>query len=114
MTSVGRGARTSAAEVTNISVNGFWLLIDDQELFVAFADFPWFRDATVAQLARVERPSAHHLFWPALDVDLATDSLTQLELYPLVSKARRNTRLLPAGRATQKPLRGEGGPRQKR
>lgn len=114
MTSVGRGARTSAAEVTNISGNGFWLLIDDQELFVAFSDFPWFRDATVAQLTCVERPRAHHLVWPALDVDLATESLTQPERYPLVSKARPNTRLLPTGRATKKPLRGERGPRQKR
>lgn len=114
MTSVGRGARISGAEVTNISANGLWLLVDDHEIFVAFAEFPWFRDATVAQLTHVERPSADHLCWPDLDVDLATDSLTAPERYPLLSRLRPNKRLLPTGRANKKPLRGERGPRQKR
>lgn len=114
MTSVGRGAHTSGAEVTNISVNGLWLLIDGHEIFLAFAEFPWFQEATVAQLTRVDRPSTHHLYWPDLDVDLATDSLAEPERYPLVSRMRSNKRLLPAGRANKKPLRGERGPRQKR
>ena len=102
MTSVGRGARTLAAEVTNVSVNGFWLLMDDQELFVAFSDFPWFRDATIAQLTQIERPSAHHLYWPELDVDLAADSIATPERYPLVSKARPNTQMqLTSARTTR-------------
>ncbi len=87
-----RGAHTSDVEVTNVSPHGFWLLVDDRELFVPFKTFPWFEDATIRELAQVERPSAHHLYWPALDVDLAVDSLEHPEHYPLVS------RVLPAGR----------------
>jgi hypothetical protein len=37
-----RGNGTSA-EVTNISKHGFWLLLGDRELFVPFAQFPWFK-----------------------------------------------------------------------
>lgn len=36
---------TSHVEVTNVSVQGFWLLVADRELFAPFAQFPWFRDA---------------------------------------------------------------------
>jgi hypothetical protein len=34
------GSTTSEAEVTNISRHGFWLLVDGQELFLPFAEFP--------------------------------------------------------------------------
>ena len=37
------GRSTSPAEVTNVSVHGFWLIVDEQELLVAFEQFPWFR-----------------------------------------------------------------------
>ena len=93
MRSVARGTSTSAAEVTNVSAHGLWLLIDERELFLAFRDFPWFADATIHELTQVERPSVHHLHWPALDVDLAVDSLTAPERYPLVSRVRSNKRL---------------------
>ena len=93
MKSAARGTPTSGVEVTNISANGFWLLLDSQELFVAFTDFPWFNDVTIRQLTRVERPNPHHLYWPDLDIDLATDSLVNPEQFPLVSKVRPNKRL---------------------
>jgi len=76
------------AEVTNVTPHGFWLLIEGSEKFISFKDFPWFRDATIAELTSVEMPSAHHLYWPKLDVDLAVESLDHPERYPLVSKAR--------------------------
>jgi len=74
-------------EVTNVSKHGFWLLLGDEELFVPFSEFPWFKDAPVAKLANVERPQPHHLYWPDLDVDLAVDSILQPELFPLVSRS---------------------------
>jgi hypothetical protein len=74
-------------EVTNVSKHGFWLLIGDEELFVPFAEFPWFKDASIAKLLRVERPQAHHLYWPDLDIDLAVDSIRHPERFPLVSRA---------------------------
>lgn len=86
-TSARRGRRTSVVELSNVSPLGFWLLLDARELFVPFADFPWFADASIRALARVERPSAHHLYWPALDVDLAVESIEHPERFPLVSRA---------------------------
>ena len=80
------GSATSAAEVTNISKHGFWMLIDGDELFLPFDDFPWFKQATVEAILRLERPSPGHLYWPVLDVDLAVDSITHAERYPLTSQ----------------------------
>jgi 3-oxoacyl-[acyl-carrier protein] reductase len=57
-------------ELTNVSGHGLWLMIDDEELALPFDQFPWFRDATIAQLSVIERPSPDHLHWPLLDVDL--------------------------------------------
>jgi hypothetical protein len=77
------GVATSGVEVTNISPHGFWLLVDDRELFVSFAEFPWFADASVARISHVERPSADHLYWPDLDVDLSVRSINYPEEFPL-------------------------------
>ena len=81
------GTRISPVEVTNVSRHGFWLLLDDEELFLPFADFPWFRGATIEQLCDVERPAANHLFWPVLDIDLAVESIRNPSEYPLMSSA---------------------------
>ncbi len=96
MKSAALGRSTSPVEVTNVSQHGFWLFIGQRELFVAFRDFPWFKDASIAAITRVELPSPHHLYWPELDVDLAVESIEHPEKYPLVSQARSNTRLQPA------------------
>jgi Protein of unknown function (DUF2442) len=83
------GTRTSAPEVTNVSQHGLWLLLDERELFLSFRQFPWFVNATIAQLSKVERPSLHHLYWPELDVDLHVESIEHPEAYPLVSAAQQ-------------------------
>jgi hypothetical protein len=85
--------RTSDVEVTNVSKHGFWLLIGDKERFVAFDQFPWFRDAPIGHLLNVELPSARHLYWPDLDVDIAVESIDHPERFPLVSKVRSNAPL---------------------
>jgi hypothetical protein len=81
------GKLTSGVEVANVSPRGFWLLIGNEELFVPFSLFPWFRDSTIAQITNVEMPSARHLYWPELDVDLAVESIRNPEAFPLVSRA---------------------------
>lgn len=81
------GTATSGVEVTNISRNGFWLLMDDRELFLPFEEFPWFRRAPVESILRVERPRPQHLHWPDLDVDLTVESIEHPERYPLKAKA---------------------------
>jgi hypothetical protein len=77
---------TSAAEVTQVFKQGFWLLLSDEELLVLFEQFPWFRQANVEQLSAVEWPTADHLYWPLLDVDLSVQSLRRLDDFPLMSR----------------------------
>ncbi len=86
MASVALGTNTSPVEVTNISQHGFWLLLGDEELFLPFSDFPWFRNVTVSDILRVELPSTNHLYWPALDVDLAVESIRHPDRFPLISQ----------------------------
>ena len=105
MRSVPPGKRTSAVEVTNVSPHGFWLLIRGREVFVPFNEFPWFREASIRQLTKVELPSPHHLYWPELDVDLAVESLDHPERYPLVSRARPNKRPHRPGPTAARPGR---------
>lgn len=92
MRSAQRGKRTSDAEVTNVSSHGLWLLLGERELFLPFQKFPWFRNAPIAKLLRVQQPSSHHLYWPDLDVDLAVDSIEHPERFPLISRVRSGSR----------------------
>ena len=87
MTSATLGISTSLIEVTNISQHGFWILLKDEELFLPFAEFPWFRDVAVGKIFHVELPSLDHLYWPELDVDLAVECIRHPEKFPLVSQA---------------------------
>jgi len=80
------GKFTSAVEVTNISRHGFWLWLRDRELFVPFAEFPWFADAPIAKIVNVEWWSENHLYWPELDVDLSIRSIEHPEEFPLKSR----------------------------
>ena len=77
------GTVTSHHEVTDVSASGFWLLVDDAEYFVPFADYPVFRRAEVEQIFDVRRLSLRQLHWPALDVDIELDALEHPEYYPL-------------------------------
>ena len=70
----------------NVSVHGLWLLTDDRELFLAFDDFPWFRDAPIGKVLNVEEPTPGHFFWPDLDVDLGIDSIEHPERFPLEAR----------------------------
>lgn len=77
---------TSAAEVTHISKNGFWVLLDTEELLVPFEHFPWFKKATIEQLSDVEWPALNHLYWPQLDAGLSVESIRNPLAFPLISK----------------------------
>ncbi len=81
------GSATLEVEVTHVSNHGLWLLLGDEELSVPFSEFPWFKKATIEQLSDVQRPTANHLYWPQLDVDLAVESIRNPGAFPLVSKA---------------------------
>jgi hypothetical protein len=87
MKSVPRGKNTSAVEIGNVSAHGFWLIIGARELFLPFADFPWFKEAPIGKLLHVTLPHPGHLYWPDLDVDLALESIEHPNRYPLVSRS---------------------------
>ena len=82
------GKSTSKVELTNVSPKGILLLIGDREFFLPFKEFPWFQDATIRELAKIEMPGPHHLYWPLLDIDLAVESIEHPEKYPLISRTR--------------------------
>lgn len=111
MKSAPRGRNTSQVEVTNVSAHGFWLFVGEEELFVPFSEFPWFKEASIAEITRVELPRAHHLYWPELDVDLAVESIKHPERYPLVSQAQPNRRLQPT--KARRPRMSASTPRRR-
>jgi hypothetical protein len=68
-------------------------MLDEQERFLPFEEFPWFRDVSIGQLCNVKRLHLHHLYWPDLDIDLAVESIDNPGRFPLVS--RPNKRMQP-------------------
>ena len=86
MTSETLGENISAPEVTNISAHGLWVLVGDQELFLSYEDFPWFKDVPIGNIIKIEEPSPGHLYWPELDVDLGVESIKNPERFPLKSR----------------------------
>ena len=84
--SVGKG--TLDVEITNIDMQGVWLLMDDKEFFLPFEKFPWFKEATVAKIHNVEFLNKDHLRWPDLDIDLTIESIEHPERFSLISSQR--------------------------
>ncbi len=76
-------AISAKAEIQNISNQGIWLLINEQEFFMSFKEFPWFLKATVEQIYDLEFFHGKHLHWPALDIDVELESLKHPAAYPL-------------------------------
>lgn len=70
----------------NFSRHGFWLWRQEQEVFLPFEQFPWFRDAPVGKLLNVELVSPRHFHWPELDINLSVESVFHPERFPLVSR----------------------------
>lgn len=86
MKSKPNGKNISGVEVLNVSPHGFWLLVKENEYFLDFDLFPWFRSASIGELFDVQLLHEEHLFWKELDVDLDLDSIRNPEKYPLVAK----------------------------
>lgn len=86
MSSSVPGNTTSAVEITNISSHGIWLLCRDEELFLSYQDFPWFKGQPKKKIRNVQEVAPEHLYWPDMEVDLCFDSIRHPEKFPL--KAR--------------------------
>lgn len=83
------GTSTFPVEVTNVSWHGLWLLVGDEELFLPFEHFPWFRDASIEKISVVERQTADHLYWPLLDIDVSVESIRTPDAFPLVARIQQ-------------------------
>jgi hypothetical protein len=78
------GTPTSDVEVANIDAHGVWLYVQGAEYFLPYSDYPWFKDARVADILNVRLLHKDHLHWPTLDVDLSVKALRNPDAYPLV------------------------------
>ena len=83
MSSEPLGIGTSEVEITSISAHGIWLLSGEEELFLSYEDFPWFKDASVGQILNVREPTPGHFYWLELDVDLEVETIRHPERFPL-------------------------------
>jgi len=79
------GKSTSKVEILNIDLYGWWLYAKGKEYFLPHDEFPWFKEAKIADILNVELLHDFHLFWPSLDVDLNLNSLEDLSKTPLIS-----------------------------
>ncbi len=70
-------------EVTNISTNGFWVLIHDKEYFIPFNTYPIFKKATIEQIINFKMLSPNQLYWEQLDCDIELEALENPEQFPL-------------------------------
>ncbi|MEI7990526.1 MAG: DUF2442 domain-containing protein [Chloroflexota bacterium] len=78
------------SEVTNVTRNGFWILMDEsgiwKEYFVSFRDYPSFEHASVEQLCAMQQIGTNHLHWAEIDEDIEIDALREPEKYALLFK----------------------------
>ena len=77
------GQSISEVDISLVTAKGFWVLVRSKEYFLSFDEYPWFRNARIAEVMNVELRSKNHLRWNDLDVDLELDSLEYPERYPL-------------------------------
>lgn len=79
------GKSGSGVELGEVDLYDFTIRVDGRSLRLTYYAFPWFREATLDQLAVIERPAPDRLRWPDLDVDLCIASIERPKRYPLVS-----------------------------
>ena len=86
MSSQQHGQGISTVEVAHVSRDGLWLLATNQEYFLPFDEFPWFKEAPIGKILNVEEPTPGHFSWPDLDLDWGIESIRDPKRYPLKAK----------------------------
>ena len=71
-----------------MSIDGLSLRLGGKRLFLPFEKFPWFRDAPIGKVCRVEQPTAQLLRWPELDIDILLRSIAGPDTHPLAPESR--------------------------
>ena len=74
---------TSEVEVTGHSAHGVWLLAGEEEIFLSYENFPWFKDASVREILNMQEPTPGHFYWPDLDVGLGVVTIRHPDRFPL-------------------------------
>ena len=75
-----------AVEVIEIGETGLRLDLGAESVWLSYADFPWFISQPTELVRNVQRPSAGHLYWPALDIDLSLASIRDPAAFPLMAQ----------------------------
>lgn len=83
MLSESPGRNICVSEVTAIGRDGFWLISNDREYFVPYADYPVFRRATVEQIYAMHEITPGQFHWEELDADIEIEALAHPERFPL-------------------------------
>ncbi len=77
------GKNTLKAEITNLSSHGIWILSGNEEMFLSYEDFPWFKDVPIKQILNIQELFPDHFYWPDLDVDLSKEIIKNPERFPI-------------------------------
>ena len=80
------GIVTSPVEIVQVTKYGLWLATGNEEFWIEYRQYPWFRNATIEAICDVTEPVPGQYYWPALDVDLDLETLRHPEDYPLVAQ----------------------------
>ncbi len=78
--------KNTLVKVLGLTPHGLWLFAQGEEHFLSYTEFPWFENAPVKSVFKVEQQGRDGFCWPELDVDLSMDGIKHPEKYPL--KAR--------------------------
>ncbi len=78
------GKSTLTNNVTSVNALGLYLLVQDREYFVPFADYPAFKSATLDQIFDFQQIAPGQFHWRALDVDIEVDALGNPNRFPLM------------------------------
>jgi hypothetical protein len=89
------GTSISPVKVTDVSKYGLRILLGDEELHLPYSEFPWFEKATIEQVSKIEWPTADHLYWPLLDIDLSVESIRNPAAFPLRAAQPTDRRNVP-------------------
>lgn len=56
----------------------------DEQFFLSYEDYPFFKTAKVVDIYNVEVHHEKHLYWPTLDIDLSVEILKNTDHFPLL------------------------------
>ena len=80
-------SKANIAEITNISPFGFWILVDDNEFFIDYKQYPAFYDARLSEINDFSVDAMGNFHWETLDADIEKEALEHPEKNPFIYTA---------------------------